>query len=135
MEKEMNRPLVSIVIPVYNRADMVKEAIDSALAQTYENIEIIVVDNCSTDDTWCVITSYDTPLLKVYKNDKNIGPVLNWKKGIELSKGKYIKLLFSDDKISDNYIEESLKLFTHDTAFVLSPHVTQVGEELKNCSL
>lgn len=116
-----DRPLVSIVIPVYNREVLVKDAINSALAQTYDKIEIVVIDNCSTDNTWRVVSNYKNPKVKIYRNENNIGPVLNWKRGIELSNGDYIKLLFSDDMISDNYIEDSLKWFDDETAFVLSP--------------
>lgn len=117
-------PLVSIVIPVYNREKLVRDAIDSALAQTYDNIEVIVVDNCSTDNTWQVISSYDSPKVRAYRNETNVGPVLNWKRGIELSSGEYIKLLFSDDMISENFIKESLEVFDDNTAFVLSPEQT-----------
>lgn len=116
-----NKPLVSIVIPVFNREKFVVDAINSALAQTYENVEVVVVDNNSTDNTWQVISSFKSPKLRAYRNETNIGPVLNWKKGIELSKGDYIKLLFSDDMISVNFVEESLRLFDKDVAFVLSP--------------
>lgn len=128
--EDLKTPLVSIVIPVYNRENLVTEAIDSALAQTYGNIEVVVVDNCSTDKTWDVISTYQSPKLRVYRNESNIGPVLNWKRGIELSNGDYIKLLFSDDMISENFIEESLKVFTNDVAFVLSPE-----RILNNCKL
>ena len=93
------QPLVSIVIPVFNRETLVQEAIESALKQTYDNIEIVVVDNCSTDKTWEVLQKYNNPKIKIFRNNTNIGPVLNWKKGIELSSGEYIKLLFSDDMI------------------------------------
>ena len=116
-----HKTLVSIVIPVYNREDMVSDAIDSALSQTYENIEVIVVDNCSTDKTWQVISNYQSPKLRAYRNETNLGPVLNWKRGIELSKGEYVKLLFSDDMIPDNYISECIDSFSDKTAFVLSP--------------
>ena len=121
MNNKQNIPLVSIVIPVYNREALVKEAIDSALKQTYANIEVVVVDNCSTDNTWNVISGYQDSRLRIFQNERNIGPVRNWKRGIELSKGEYIKLLFSDDLISENFIEESIKNFDKDTAFVLSP--------------
>lgn len=121
MNNTQDKPLVSIVIPVYNREKMVCEAIDSALRQTYENIEIIVVDNCSTDKTWETILKYNNSKLKAYRNDSNLGPVLNWKRGIELANGAYIKLLFSDDMISNNFIEECLKMFDENTAFVLAP--------------
>ena len=115
------QPLVSIVIPVFNRETLVQEAIESALKQTYDNIEIVVVDNCSTDKTWEVLQKYNNPKIKIFRNNTNIGPVLNWKKGIELSSGEYIKLLFSDDMISEDFVEESMKLFDDETAFVLSP--------------
>ena len=120
MELCNNKPLVSIVIPVYNREDLIRDSIDSALSQTYENIEVVVVDNCSTDSTWNIISSYNEPKLRAFQNSNNIGPVSNWKKGIDLSRGEYIKLLFSDDLISNDYIEESLKCFDRDTAFVVS---------------
>lgn len=130
MESKINNPLVSIVIPVYNREVFVKEAIDSALGQTYSNVEVIVVDNCSTDHTWDVINSCQSDKVRVYRNDTNIGPVLNWKRGIELSRGEYVKLLFSDDMISENYVEESLKCFDKETAFVLSPEHKLINGEI-----
>lgn len=112
---------MSIVIPVYNREILVKDAIESALAQTYDNIEVVVVDNCSTDNTWEVVSSFSSKKIRAYKNEENLGPVLNWIRGIELSKGEYVKLLFSDDMISNNFIEESLTQFDKDIAFVISP--------------
>lgn len=121
MGRGKNEPLVSIIIPTYNREDFVKDAIESALSQTYSNIEVVVVDNCSTDKTWDIICDIKSPKLLAYKNGRNIGPVMNWKKGVELSNGDYVKLLFSDDMISENYVEECLKIFADNTAFVLSP--------------
>lgn len=112
--------LVSIVIPVYNRETLVVEAIECALAQTYKDLEIIIVDNCSTDNTWDVINSFQDKRLSIYKNSTNLGPVLNWKKGIEKANGEFIKILFSDDYISPDYIEKSLANFKEDDAFVIS---------------
>lgn len=121
MARRKDNPLVSIVIPTYNREDFIREAIESALSQTYANTEVVVVDNCSTDKTWDTICGINSPKVKAYRNESNIGPVLNWKKGVELSNGEYVKLLFSDDMISNNYIEECLKNFDENTSFVLSP--------------
>jgi glycosyltransferase involved in cell wall biosynthesis len=121
MRSCIKKPLVSIVIPTYNREDFVKEAIESALSQTYSNIEVVVVDNCSTDKTWDIICGINSSKIQAYRNDSNIGPVLNWKKGVELSNGEYVKLLFSDDKISENYVEKCIDIFDKNTAFVLSP--------------
>lgn len=113
-------PLVSIIIPVYNRERFVRDAIESALRQTYSNIEVIVIDNCSADNTWNVVNEYSDIRLKSFRNERNIGPVKNWEKGIKLAKGEYIKILFSDDYIEDNYIEKTVCLFSNDIAFVLT---------------
>ena len=119
----MGDPLVSILIPAFNRENFIKDAIESALNQTYKNTEIIIVDNNSSDNTWQTIMYYKSkdPRIKAYRNKKNIGPVLNWQKCISQSSGEYIKFLFSDDYISENYVEESINLFDNNTSFVLSP--------------
>ena len=67
-----NLPLVSILIPVYNRASIVSRAIDSALSQTYSNIEIIIVDNNSTDSTWDILLKYKQrdSRIKIFKNEQ-----------------------------------------------------------------
>ena len=117
-----NYPLVSILIPVYNREKIVAQTIESALSQTYCNFEIIITDNCSTDNTWEVLNKYasENKNIKIYRNEENVGPVLNWKKCLELAQGEYVKFLFSDDTISNNFIAETIPLFDEDTAFVLS---------------
>lgn len=109
-------PLVSIVIPVYNRAALVQRAISSALAQTYRSIEVIVCDNCSTDGTFAVIQEYMRRDSRVagYRNSENLGPVKNWIRGIELSHGEYIRLLFSDDWIEPQAVEQMLKPLLED---------------------
>lgn len=120
----MNNPLVSILIPVYNRADLVGYTIDTALQQTYSNIEIVIVDNFSTDATWEVLQKYKQKddRIKIYQNEINIGPVLNWKRCIDLAKGEYAKILFSDDLISENFIEETSNYLINykDVGFVIS---------------
>lgn len=95
--------LVSICIPTYNRAEMVSKAIDSALSQSYQNIEVIVVDNASHDDIESVIAKYQDTRLMFYKNKKNLGQFGNFNRCIELSKGKYIHILHSDDYIDSNF--------------------------------
>lgn len=104
-----NLPLVSILIPVYNRASIVSRAIDSALSQTYSNIEIIIVDNNSTDSTWDILLKYKQrdSRIKIFKNETNIGPVRNWLRCINESSGKYIKFLWSDDTIAPTFIGET----------------------------
>ena len=76
----MYAPLVSVLIPVYNREILVRKTIESAVNQTYDNIEIIVIDNQSTDGTFEVIQEYAERYDNVwcFQNDVNMGPVLNW---------------------------------------------------------
>lgn len=118
----MINPIVSILIPVYNRVNLVQETIESAINQTYRNIEIIIIDNCSNDGTWELLQEYShkDSRIRVFQNDENIGPVRNWKRCIEKANGEYSKILFSDDIISPNFIEETLSCFNSNTAFVIS---------------
>jgi glycosyltransferase involved in cell wall biosynthesis len=106
----INDPLVSILIPTYNREKFIEETLLCAINQTYENIEIIVVDNRSTDQTANIVKSYTikNPKLKLYINENNIGPINNWKKCLELSNGDFIKFLFSDDKMTMDSVEKLL---------------------------
>lgn len=113
--------LVSILIPVFNREKYISETIKSATNQSYENIEIIVVDNCSTDCTWDIIIE-EADLdkrIKPFRNQHNLGPVKNWQICIEKASGTFAKVLFSDDKIEYNFISETIKMFDSLTSFVI----------------
>ena len=101
----LDEPLVSICIPTYNRAGMVGKAIDSALAQSFQNIEVLVVDNASDDNIESVIADYHDPRLKFYKNDRNLGLFGNCNRCVELSKGDYIHILHSDDYIDFHFTQ------------------------------
>lgn len=98
----MTEPLVSILIPVYNREALVPRAIESALRQTYGNVEIVAVDNSSEDGTWEVLQRYCAAdsRIRISRNTENIGATRNWLRCLALSNGAYIKLLFSDDWLS-----------------------------------
>ena len=115
-------PLVSIVIPVYNREDIIHVTLESAINQSYKNIEIIVVDNCSTDDTYFKVKEYSDKdqRIRLFKNYSNIGPVNNWKKCIEYSEGEFIKILWSDDQISFDFVERTIDVLknNNEIAFV-----------------
>lgn len=102
--------LVSILIPVYNREKIILETLNSAISQTYSNIEIIVVDNKSTDNTFEIVKQFakSYPNVKVYQNEENIGPVKNWRKCLDYASGEYIKILWSDDLIATSFIEKTL---------------------------
>lgn len=102
-------PLVSVCIPAYNNAGYIKDTIQSVLKQTYENMELIVVDDNSTDNTVEVLESIQDKRLKIYKNEKNLGMVGNWNRCLELATGEYVKLICADDMIAKNAIEKEAK--------------------------
>lgn len=99
-------PLVSIIIPVYNGSNYLKEAIDSALAQTYENIEIIVVNDGSTDDTEEIALSYGNKIRYFSKENGGVASALNL--AIKNSNGEYISWLSHDDVYSPNKIAKQI---------------------------
>lgn len=104
-------PLVSIVIPVYNGANYMREAIDSALAQTYKNIEIIVVNDGSTDDTRKIALSYGDKIRYFEKENGGVSTALNL--GIRKMKGEYFSWLSHDDLYAPEKVEaeiETLKM-------------------------
>lgn len=106
----MKPPLVSILIPVYNRDNFIGECIESALAQTHTNIEVVVVDNASTDGTWEICQQFASKdkRVRVFRNDTNIGPVRNWLACIAQARGEYTKILWSDDLIHPEFLSKLL---------------------------
>ncbi|MBX2905716.1 MAG: glycosyltransferase family 2 protein [Taibaiella sp.] len=117
----MSQPLVSICIPSYNRADLIEETISSALAQSYHNVEVIVNDNCSTDDSWPLLESLAAKdvRLKIFRNDSNLGAVRNWQRVMAHATGKYALILWSDDLVKDTFVEKCVAAFEDDVAFVM----------------
>ena len=99
---KQNNPLVSIIIPVYNGANFVREAIDSALAQTYKNIEIIVVNDGSTDNTEEILKSYGNKITFYTKPNGGVSSALNY--GIKKMKGEYFSWLSHDDLYAKNKV-------------------------------
>jgi glycosyltransferase involved in cell wall biosynthesis len=108
----MSAPLVSIMVPVYNRRRLLAECLESALAQTWHDLEVVVVDNASTDGTWDVCREFARAdsRVRIFRNSNNIGPVRNWQRCFREAQGRYGKLLFSDDVLSPHYLEKTLPL-------------------------
>ena len=101
-------PLVSICIPTYNRENTILDALNCALNQTYSNIEILVSDDHSTDNTVALVKKFKDPRIKLIIQPKNLGMIPNWNFCIKKAKGKYIKFLHSDDLISNNCVEKEI---------------------------
>ncbi len=104
------RSLVSICIPTYNGERYLKECLDTVLEQTYANLEIIVVDDCSKDATCEIIEEYirKDSRIKLYRNTENSGLVGNWNKCLEIAQGEWIKFIFQDDLVTADCIEKQI---------------------------
>jgi glycosyltransferase involved in cell wall biosynthesis len=106
----MTKPLVSVVIPVYNCADVLSETIDSVLKQTYGNIEIIVVDDGSTDGTGRVAEGYlESGKVRCF-HQENGGPGAARNRGIQAARGEYLVFTDADDSLTDDSIEKRMAL-------------------------
>lgn len=90
-------PRVTVFIPVHNRQHYITTAVDSILAQTFEDFELLIVDDGSTDATLDVLARYQDPRLRVESNPRNLGIPATRNRGLELARGEYIALLDSDD--------------------------------------
>lgn len=109
----MNKPKVSFVLPTYNRIEWIAEAIQSCLSQTEKNIEVIVVDDGSTDGTWEFLNDWlkSVPNVKLYRNEENLGAGPSRHKGAELASGDIILVCDSDDVNVDIRAANALKWF------------------------
>ncbi len=141
----MNVNLVSIIIPNYNKGKYIKEAIDSALNQTYKNIEVIVVDDGSTDESIEIIKSYGKKIKAYFLPHKNANVARNY--GFKKSRGEYIQFLDSDDIISKDKIEKQVEVFKKEEIDIVLCHwrhfnddgsmedIRKIPEYLKNREL
>lgn len=103
------QPKVSVVMPTYNRAFIIREALESALAQAYENFEIVVVDDASTDDTEQVVKNIGSDKIRYLRHDVNRGCSAAYNTGIKQAKGELIAFLDSDDLWKAGYLERQTK--------------------------
>lgn len=90
-------PLVSVIMPVYNAQDYIREAIDSILNQTYSNFELIIIDDCPTDHSMDIVTEYRDKRIKIIHNKCNRGIAYSRNRGLDESNGEYIALMDDDD--------------------------------------
>lgn len=104
-------PLVSVLIPTCNRPTLLLKAINSALLQSYKNIEVVVSDNSSSTETEEMVSQILDARLVYSKNEKNIGPILNWRKALEIASGKYCVVLPDDDYLLNPfYLEDAVTI-------------------------
>jgi glycosyltransferase involved in cell wall biosynthesis len=102
-------PTVSVIVPNYNHASFLKQRLDTVFEQTYKDFEVIILDDCSTDDSKSIIESYRgrPELTQIIYNERNSGsPFLQWHKGIQQAKGDWIWIAESDDYADLKFLEK-----------------------------
>lgn len=115
----MKYPVVSVIMPVYNSADFIKEAIESILNQTFSDFEMIVIDDCSTDNSAEIICSIQDERLVFLKNDVNLGVAKTLNRGIEVAKGKYIARMDADDVSLPDRFDKQVSFFEAHPDYIL----------------
>ncbi len=123
MDDLNNKPFISVLMTTYNRAKYIEEAIESVIASEYMKWELIILDDCSTDNTKDLVQKYlSDERIKYFKNDKNLGQFANRNKIVQYANGSYLKYVDSDDKIYPN----CLTVFVQ--AATLFPDAGLIGE-------
>jgi glycosyltransferase involved in cell wall biosynthesis len=105
-------PTITVLMPVYNGAMYLPEAIDSILQQTYEDFEFLIIDDGSMDQSVRIINSYDDPRIRLIKNEHNLGLVSTLNKGIDLAKGEFIARMDCDDISLPERFEKQMALMS-----------------------
>ncbi len=105
-------PKVSVIIPTYNRCGWIKHAIDSVLQQTYQNFELLIIDDGSTDITKSILAKYESSIKYYYQENKGVASARNL--GIRKAKGDYLCFLDSDDRWLKRKLETQLRLVESD---------------------
>lgn len=131
----ITNPVVSIIIPNYNHAQFLEQRLESVLNQTYTNVEVIILDDNSTDNSRDILDQYlqHPKVSGIYYNTINSGtPFTQWQKGIELAKGQFIWIAESDDYSETNFLEKLIQKINAkahiDMAFCESHFVNEQGE-------
>jgi glycosyltransferase involved in cell wall biosynthesis len=108
---EMENPLVSVLMTAYNRERYIAEAIESVLASSYKNFELIIVDDCSTDATFAIARKYEQrdSRVRVHRNKTNLGQFKNRNTAASFAKGEYIKYFDSDDVMNNDLLEITMQ--------------------------
>lgn len=104
LHQEHPQPLVSVIIPTYNRPEYLKQAIASAIKQTYQNIEIIISDNCSSENPQALVASFGDSRIRFWRHQQNVGMLANQQHACKMARGKYLASLHDDDIWNEDFL-------------------------------
>lgn len=134
---EQAMPRISIGMPVYNGARHIREALDSLLGQTFSDLELIIGDNASTDDTEAICREYAArdSRIRYIRHEKNIGAIKNFDFVYRQSRGQYFKWAAHDDKIAPTFLERCAEVLDRDPEVVLCyARVTHIDAQSQSIS-
>ena len=98
--------LISVIVPAYNAEAFIERCLNSLLRQTYENLEIICINDASTDNTAQTVKKINDPRIRLINNEQNLGISLTRNRGMEIARGKYIGFIDSDDFVDPDFYEK-----------------------------
>ena len=130
----MSKAKVSVILPVYNGENFVREAIESVLGQTWRDFEFLILDNASTDRTPQICRAYadrDTRI-RYYRHPKNLGAAANHNAGFQLSAGEYVKYIAHDDVWEPTLLEKSVRILDENPGVILVYPKTVLIDEMGN---
>lgn len=107
-------PKITVGLPTYNRADLLKECLGSILSQSCSDFEVVVSDNCSTDSTSAVMRAFRDPRIRYYRNQTNIGPIANMNRCLDLARGRYLVIAHDDDLYAAEFLARAVKILEQD---------------------
>jgi glycosyltransferase involved in cell wall biosynthesis len=130
------RPILplSICVPTYNGASYLRECLDSILAQTFQDFEVLIVDDQSSDESYEIAQDYATrdPRFRVLRNKENLGLVGNWNQCVLLAHGEWLKFLFQDDVLEANCLERMVAACSPDASMVVCKRKIIFEDESKS---
>ncbi|MEI8033574.1 MAG: glycosyltransferase [Chlorobiaceae bacterium] len=107
----VNRPYVTVTIPMYNNARFIGETITSVLSQSFGDFELLIYDDHSIDGSWEIASSWTDSRIKRFRNPRNLGPEGNWNQAISNVRGKYVKLVCADDMLLEGCLEKQVAIY------------------------
>ncbi len=125
----MKNELISIIMPTYNCAKFIKETIQSVINQTYENWELVIVDDCSNDNTEEIVASFNDKRIKYHRLEKNSGAAVARTTAMKMATGNYMAFLDSDDLWKDNKLEKQLEFMKKNNYNFTCTAYEQIDEE------
>jgi glycosyltransferase involved in cell wall biosynthesis len=125
-------PKVTFVVPCFELAHFLGECVSSILFQTYGNFEVLIMDDCSPDDTESVARAIPDPRVKYIRNERNLGHLRNYNKGIQLARGEYVWLISADDRLKQPYVLSryvDVMEKHREVGYIFSPAIALLADE------